>query len=67
MFSTKLEHGPIQIIDRSQPQGREVQRGGPALGPPHQGLDLLVTQPETGATDQQFARLRNGEREIVHA
>ena len=55
MAAAELEDRAVRILDRSQPQGGQVQRGRPALGPVPQNLDLLVVQLEPGAIDQELA------------
>ena len=67
MLTAKLEHRAIQIVHGSKPEGGEVQRGRPPLGPTHQVSICVVVQPETAAVGEQLACLRSRERQLARA
>ena len=67
MVAAELEYGAITILDGSQPQRGEAQRGRPALGPLEQDPDLLLIQLEACAIDEQLVRLGRRERQVPRA
>ena len=64
LVSSERPHGPRRIVDRPQPQPREDERRGPALGALDEHRDLLRAELEMTENHEQLVRLGGGEREI---
>ena len=68
VVSSERPHGPRRIVDGPQPQPREDERRGPALGALDEHVDLLRAELEMTENHEQLVRLGGGEREIgLHA
>ena len=64
VVASERPHGPRRIVDRPQPQPGEDERGGPALGPLDEHVDLLRAELELTEHHEQLVRLCGGEREL---
>ena len=58
-------HGASMVAHRPKPEGREVDRRRPALGPFHENVHIAVLASQRTSNDQQLASLRPCESKLA--
>ena len=64
VVAPELADGTVGIRDTAQPEKREIERAGPALGPFAQDLYLVGIERQAAAFDEELVGLGELEREL---